>query len=143
MMRQNSHCATPASVFPQSTSTSIATTPKHKQFRHRAAAKRASLVRCAAADDEDAAESAAAGDTEDDADVDLASGVAHAKYIQNVAAIDNPPGELGALMAVLQAQGMTLVSPSDRKGLHPLCVPLAKAAEGGERGGPVFPHTMT
>jgi hypothetical protein len=59
-----------------------------------------------------------------DADADLSTGVVHAQYVRDAAGIA-PPSELGALAAVLQAQGMTLVRPSERKGLHPLCVPVA------------------
>ena len=36
---------------------------------------------------------------------------------------------LGALAAVLQAQGATLCAPNDRSGIHPLCVPLAKRSD--------------
>jgi hypothetical protein len=60
----------------------------------------------------------------DDAE-DLTTGLAHAEYLRSVAAVA-PPAELGALVAVLQAQGGTPVAPSARDGLHPLCVPLAR-----------------
>ena len=60
----------------------------------------------------------------DDAE-DLTTGLAHAEYLRSVAAVP-PPAELGALVAVLQAQGGTPVAPSARDGLHPLCIPLAR-----------------
>ena len=63
----------------------------------------------------------------DDAE-DLTTGLAHAEYLRSVAAI-TPPAELGALVAVLQAQGGEVVAPSARDGLHPLCIPLATREE--------------
>ena len=36
-----------------------------------------------------------------------------------------PPDNIEPLLRVLQAQGHTLVSPRDRRGLHPLLIPLA------------------
>ena len=59
---------------------------------------------------------------------DLASGVAYSEYIRDAAGI-SPPAELGALAAVLQAQGAALCAPNDRSGIHPLCVPLAKRSD--------------
>jgi len=98
-------------------------------------------LQCAADDASDAADAADAADASDaasgpeDLDVELATGLVHAEYVRNVAAVP-PPSELGALVAVLRAQGMTLMAPSDRKGLHPLCIPLAKTmpAVGGGGG---------
>lgn len=91
-------------------------------------------VRRAAADDGDEPESSTSSESDGEDAADLSTGQAHFEYIQSVAAIA-PPAELGALAAVLHAQGMTLVHPSDRKGLHPLCVPLAKTTDGeGGRG---------
>ena len=46
----------------------------------------------------------------DDAE-DLTTGLAHAEYLRSVAAIA-PPAELGALVAVLRAQGGTPVAPA-------------------------------
>jgi len=106
---------------------------QHRQHRRGASASRSSssahhrvVVRCSGGGDVDGDAAAAAGEL-----ADLASGTAHARYVQDVASLA-PPAELGALTAVLQAQGMTLVPPSDRKGLHPLCVPLARVASGGD-----------
>ena len=44
---------------------------------------------------------------------------------------------LNACMQVLEAQGHSLVQPSNRRGLHPLVVPLAvhHAPEGGNGDG--------
>ena len=53
----------------------------------------------------------------------MTSGVAHAEYLRLHTI--TPPEELGSLIAVLAAQGFTPVPPSQRKGLHPLCIPLA------------------
>ncbi len=36
-----------------------------------------------------------------------------------------PPDNIEPLLRVLQAQGHTLVSPRERRGLHPLLIPLA------------------
>lgn len=70
-----------------------------------------------------------ASDSSSSSDVDLGSGVAYSEYIRDAAGI-SPPAELGALAAVLRAQGAALVAPNDRGGIHPLCVPLARRADG-------------
>ena len=41
---------------------------------------------------------------------------------------------LKALAALLKAQGRTLRDPAQRKGLHPLVLPLADAPSGGVLG---------
>uniref|UniRef100_A0A7S0KD03 Uncharacterized protein n=1 Tax=Micromonas pusilla TaxID=38833 RepID=A0A7S0KD03_MICPS len=69
-----------------------------------------------------------ASDPSSSSDVDLVSGVAYSEYIRDAAGI-SPPAELGALAAVLRAQGAALVAPNDRGGIHPLCVPLARRAD--------------
>ena len=48
----------------------------------------------------------------------------HQRYIGEVAALA-PPENIEPLLRVLQAQGHTLVSPQERRGLHPLLIPLA------------------
>lgn len=55
--------------------------------------------------------------------------VDHASYIQDNAAIPAPQ-LLPMLVKVLEARGQTVLSPADRKGLHPLVVPLSRAAGG-------------
>ena len=56
-----------------------------------------------------------ASDSSSSSDVDLGSGVAYSEYIRDAAGI-SPPAEL--------------VAPNDRGGIHPLCVPLARRADG-------------
>jgi len=65
-----------------------------------------------------------------DAAADLASGTTHAEYVASVAGV-RAPSELGALVAVLAAQGRAIVAPSERAGLHPRCVPLARDPDTG------------
>eukprot|EP00879_Flechtneria_rotunda_P027676 GHRR01029657.1.p1 GENE.GHRR01029657.1~~GHRR01029657.1.p1 ORF type:complete len:344 (+),score=121.23 GHRR01029657.1:363-1394(+) len=48
----------------------------------------------------------------------------HAAYISEVAVMSCPK-RLPALLKVLKAQGHSLLSPSDRAGLHPLVIPLS------------------
>ncbi|GJP51775.1 hypothetical protein CLOM_g10917 [Closterium sp. NIES-68] len=49
----------------------------------------------------------------------------HAAFLRDVAAIDPPP-LLSSLIRVLQAQGEQSVSPSDRRGMVPLAIPLTR-----------------
>lgn len=85
----------------------------------------AGVVRASADRDDSSADRDASSSAEGDADDLLRAGLVHAEYVRDVAGVP-PPAELGALVAVLSAQGKTLMAPSDRKGLHPRCVPLAK-----------------
>ena len=55
--------------------------------------------------------------------------VDHASYIQDNAAIPAPQ-LLPMLVKVLEARGQAVLSPADREGLHPLVVPLSRAAGG-------------
>ena len=71
---------------------------------------------------------ASADDSSSESSNDLTTGLAHDEYLRSVAATP-PPAELGALIAVLQAQGATPVLPSEREGLHPLCIPLARNSD--------------
>eukprot|EP00878_Enallax_costatus_P032447 GHUV01035657.1.p1 GENE.GHUV01035657.1~~GHUV01035657.1.p1 ORF type:complete len:287 (+),score=54.57 GHUV01035657.1:112-972(+) len=48
----------------------------------------------------------------------------HAAYVSEVAVVSCPK-RLPALLRVLEAQGHSLLSPSDRSGLHPLVIPLS------------------
>ncbi|KAF8061990.1 hypothetical protein HT031_004250 [Scenedesmus sp. PABB004] len=48
----------------------------------------------------------------------------HAAYVSEVAVVSCPK-RLPALLKVLEAQGHSLLSPSDRAGLHPLVIPLS------------------
>ena len=49
----------------------------------------------------------------------------HEKYLQEVG-LGSRTQNLEPLMRVLQAQGQTVVSPTERALLHPLAIPLAK-----------------
>ena len=53
----------------------------------------------------------------------------HAAYIRDVAAADAPP-HLDTLLRVLEAQKETIIPPSQRKGLHPLVIPLSRSEAG-------------
>lgn len=55
----------------------------------------------------------------------------HAAYVSEVA-VASCPKRLPALLKVLEAQGHSLLSPSDRNGLHPLLIPLSTFSAGGE-----------
>jgi hypothetical protein len=127
--------STPTAALAGARCSSRATAGATRGVTHRASTthqhRRRVTLRSSA--DDDAGEPESTSSSYDDADAaDLTTGLVHAKYVQNVAAIA-PPAELGALVAVLAAQGMTLSAPSDRKGLHPLCVPLAKTTDGRGR----------
>ena len=58
---------------------------------------------------------------------------AHALYLLGAARAPPPP-RLASLLAVLAAQGGELVSPGDRRGLHPYVVPLSVDAAGAVTG---------
>lgn len=60
----------------------------------------------------------------------LRDGDAHAAYVRDAANARAPP-ELASVLRVLEAQGMTLVEPRARRGIHPLVVPLAVDPAGG------------
>ncbi len=49
----------------------------------------------------------------------------HVRFLNEVAMISGRP-KVETLLRVLEAQGQSVVSPSGRKGLHPLFVPLAE-----------------
>mmetsp|Transcript_11039 Transcript_11039/g.15020 ORF Transcript_11039/g.15020 Transcript_11039/m.15020 type:complete len:395 (+) Transcript_11039:103-1287(+) len=53
----------------------------------------------------------------------------HSAYFLDRACIPAPP-LLPALVRVLQAQGHSLLNPKERKGLHPLLMPLAQGDQG-------------
>ena len=61
---------------------------------------------------------------------DLTTGDVHGAYLHSVASLTVAPDEMRALLKVLQAQGATVVRPSARENLHPLCIPLAVFADG-------------
>eukprot|EP00775_Hariotina_reticulata_P005352 gene5352-5588_t len=56
----------------------------------------------------------------------------HAAYVSEVAVVSCPK-RLPALLKVLEVQGHTLLSPSDRAGLHPLVIPLSSTAAGDQQ----------
>ncbi|WIA18097.1 hypothetical protein OEZ85_009575 [Tetradesmus obliquus] len=60
----------------------------------------------------------------------------HAAYVSEVAVVSCPK-RLPTLLKVLEAQGHSLLSPSDRAGLHPLVIPLSTFEEpaAGKRSG--------
>jgi len=51
----------------------------------------------------------------------------HAAYLSEVAVVSPCPKRLPALLRALEAQGHAVAAPSDRRGLHPLVLPLALA----------------
>ncbi|KAI7837860.1 hypothetical protein COHA_008347 [Chlorella ohadii] len=56
----------------------------------------------------------------------------HVRYVNEVAVVPGKP-RVEVLLKVLEAQGQAAVSPADRRGLHPLLIPLAQQ-QGGEGG---------
>ncbi|VFQ69220.1 unnamed protein product [Cuscuta campestris] len=53
----------------------------------------------------------------------------HASFIKNVAATQ-PPEHLNCLLNMLQVRGEQLVSPTTKKGVFPLAIPLSKQSSG-------------
>jgi hypothetical protein len=54
----------------------------------------------------------------------------HAAYLSEVAVVSPCPKRLPALLRALEAQGHAVAAPSDRRGLHPLVLPLATTPDG-------------
>lgn len=58
---------------------------------------------------------------------------AHEAYLTDVALV-TPPPSLGAVTSLLQSRGQTVMEPGKDQALHPLLVPLTRAADGEHTG---------
>ena len=57
----------------------------------------------------------------------------HVAYLTDVARV-KPPTRLQAMLEIMELQGSeTLISPTDRKGLNPFLIPLARNKQDGSR----------